>query len=165
VEARRRFVMCSGLALEDRRTHVPDRGVTAALVIEHFEVVEQLHLGLSAALEPIGQLGLDRREERFHHGVVVAITFATHTARDAVRVQHPLVILTRVGASLVGVMQQPDIGTAPLECHAQRFEVGSSVHNIANCSGDRSCVEHAQGGGPPRPRKVRPVYWRPGGPQ
>ena len=39
----------------------------APLVIEHFDVVEQLHLGL-AALEAIGHLALDARTGEFNGG-------------------------------------------------------------------------------------------------
>ena len=44
-----------GLPLEDGGTHVANRGVTTALVIKHFDVVEQRHLGVAAAGESIGQ--------------------------------------------------------------------------------------------------------------
>src|SRR6266571_3222297 len=44
--------------------------MTAPLVIEHLDVIEQLHLGLAEAREAIGQLAFHRREEAFHDGVV-----------------------------------------------------------------------------------------------
>ena len=44
--------------------------MSTALVIEHFDVGEQLHLPLAATVEPIGELAFDRREEAFHHGIV-----------------------------------------------------------------------------------------------
>ena len=34
-----------------------------------FEVIKQLHLGLAEAVEALGQLTLDRREEALHHSV------------------------------------------------------------------------------------------------
>jgi len=55
------------------------------VVIEHFEVVKQLRLGVAMALEPLAEFARDHREERLHHRVVVAIASAAHAAGDAVR--------------------------------------------------------------------------------
>jgi hypothetical protein len=52
---------------EGRRTDLPDRRMATPLVIEHLDVVEQLHPGLPAAVEPIGELAFRRREEGFNH--------------------------------------------------------------------------------------------------
>jgi hypothetical protein len=82
----------------------------ASLVIEHFEVVEQLHLRLAVTVESFPELALDRREEAFHHGVVVAIAAPAHTAHDAAAGQEALVVLARVRAALIGMMQQADLG-------------------------------------------------------
>ena len=86
--------------------------MTTPLVIEHLEVIKQLHLGLAEAVEAIGQLTLDRREEALHHGVIVAVTAATHATDDAPWAQNRLVVLARVGAALVGVVQQTRIRTS-----------------------------------------------------
>ena len=51
------------MSLEGGRTALGERRVPAPLVIEHFDVVEQLHLGVAMAAELIGELALDRREE------------------------------------------------------------------------------------------------------
>ena len=40
---------------------------------------------------------------------VVAIAPATHAADDAARVEEVLVVLARVRAALVGVMQEPEV--------------------------------------------------------
>jgi hypothetical protein len=45
-------------SLEGGRTDLAKGGVPAPLVIEHFDVIEQLHLGLAAAVKAIPQLAL-----------------------------------------------------------------------------------------------------------
>jgi len=54
--------------------------MSASLVIEHLDEVEQRHLRFAAALEAIGDLALHGRKEGFHHRVVVAIAAAAHRA-------------------------------------------------------------------------------------
>ena len=44
-----------GLALERRGTQIAQRGVPTALVIEHLDVIEQLPLGLAAAVEVLAE--------------------------------------------------------------------------------------------------------------
>src|SRR5882762_3950862 len=68
------------------------------------KIIEQLHLGFAAAGEAIGGLTLDRRKERFHHGVIVTVAAAAHRARDSIRIEHPLVVFARIRAALVGVV-------------------------------------------------------------
>ena len=53
------------------------------VVIEHFDVVEQLHFRVPVAVEVLAELALDRREEAFHHRVVVAVAAPAHAAHDA----------------------------------------------------------------------------------
>src|SRR5207245_11741702 len=89
-------------------------------VIEHFDVVEQLHLRLAVALEPFAELTLDRRDKRFHDRVVVTITAAAHAADDAARRHDALIVLARVRAALVPVMQQPDLRAATSERDLER---------------------------------------------
>jgi hypothetical protein len=55
-----------------------------------------------------------------HHGIVVATASATHAARDGVRIEHPLIVLTRIRAALVRVMEQSGVRTSPLQRHAER---------------------------------------------
>ena len=59
--------LCRGVALKPRRADLAERRMSTLLVIEHFDVVEQLHLGFATAREAIGELALERREERYHH--------------------------------------------------------------------------------------------------
>ena len=58
-----------------------------SLVMEHFDVVEQLHLRVSVRVEPIGELTLHGGKEALHDGVVVAVTPAAHAADDPARIQ------------------------------------------------------------------------------
>jgi len=96
--------------------------MAAPLVIKHLDVVEQSYLCIAATVKPIGELRFHRREEAFHHGVVVAVATAAHTARDAVRVESPLVVLARVWAAPVGMMEQSYVGTPSLQRHVQRLQ-------------------------------------------
>jgi len=50
-----RFVLAS---FEFGRTDLTERRMSASLVIEHLDIVKQLHLGLAAAVEAIGRLTL-----------------------------------------------------------------------------------------------------------
>src|SRR5262245_24035864 len=94
----------------------------AALVIEHLDVIEERHLRFAEAGEAFALFTLDRREEALDDGVVVAVAAATHAAGDAARVEEPLVVLARVGAALVRMVEQPGLGTAPLQRHLERFD-------------------------------------------
>ena len=46
----------------------------APLVVEDLDEVEELHLGLTATLEVLGEFALHRREEALHDGVVMTVT-------------------------------------------------------------------------------------------
>ena len=61
--------------------------MSSLLVIEHFDVIEQLHLGVGEAGELVGQLAFDRREEALHDGIVVTMASAAHAADHATRSQ------------------------------------------------------------------------------
>ena len=89
----------NGLSLERRRTDLAERRMTASLVVERLDVVEELHLRFAEAGKPIHQLSLQRREEALYDGIVVAIAASTHTARDAMGVEDVLVVLAGVGTS------------------------------------------------------------------
>jgi len=102
---------CSGLSsFEGGRTDLAERRVTASLVVEHFDVVEQCHLGFAAALEMLAELELHRGEETLHHRVVIAVAATADAAGDAVGRQPALVVLAGVGAALIRVVQQPTAG-------------------------------------------------------
>ena len=89
--------------------------MASPLVIEHFDEVEQGHLRVAAALEVLTLLAFHSREEAFHHRVVVTIPAPAHAAGDAMIGEDGLVILARVRAALVRVMQQAGLRAATLE--------------------------------------------------
>ena len=90
------------------------------MVIEHFDVGEQLPLRVATAVEAIGELRLDGREATFHHRVVVAVAAPAHAAHDAARLEDVLIILARIGRALVGVMEQADLWTPARERRLER---------------------------------------------
>jgi hypothetical protein len=96
--------------------------VSAPLVIEHLDVIEQGLLGVGVALKALGFFALHRREPALHHRVVIAIAPAAHVARDSVRVEARAIVLARIRAALVGVMQQPRLGAPAIERFAERAE-------------------------------------------
>ena len=61
---------------EFRWTDLAQRRMSAPLVIEHLDVIEQGRLRVRVALEAIAFFALHRRKEAFHHRVVVAIAAA-----------------------------------------------------------------------------------------
>ena len=52
-----------------QRPDLAERRVATSLVIEHLDVIKQLHLRVAVAVEVLAELALDRREEAFRHGV------------------------------------------------------------------------------------------------
>src|SRR4030095_13474058 len=108
--------------LELRRADLTERGVSAPLVIEHLDVIERGLLGVGVALKALGFFALHRREPALHHRVVIAIAPAAHVARDSVRVEARAIVLARIRAALVGVMQQPRLGAPAIERFAERAE-------------------------------------------
>ena len=112
-----------------------------ALVIEHFDVVEQLHFGVAAAVEAVGRLALDAREEALHHRVIVTIAPPAHAAGDAVCVQNGLIVLTGVRAALVGMMEEPHLRAPPLQCHVERLD------------GDVAIIDRTDGPAHDKPRE------------
>jgi hypothetical protein len=65
-------------SFERRRTDLAECRMAAALVIEHVDVVEQLHLGFAAAVESVSHFTLHAREEALHHRIVVAVAAPAH---------------------------------------------------------------------------------------
>src|SRR5438094_1877919 len=120
-------------SFEGGRTNLANRRMTTPLVIEHFDVIEQCHLRVATAVEPIGELRLDCREEALHHRVVVAVAAAAHAADDAARVEDGLIILARVGTALVRVMEQTDLGAPAFEGHLERLEGQMPVVHRTDC--------------------------------
>ena len=103
-----------------------------ALIVEDLDVVEQFHLCRAVAFKPFTDFALHRRKEALDHGVVVAVAAPAHAARDSVEVQHRSIVFARVGASLVGVMQEPAFRAAPLQRHLEGFDGHVPVVNRAD---------------------------------
>src|SRR4051794_21888071 len=76
--APRRDLGCGGAPFKRRRTDLAQGRMSASLVIEHFDVVEQLPLGFAAAVEVLAELELYGGEEALHHRVVIAVAAAAH---------------------------------------------------------------------------------------
>src|SRR5450759_5037943 len=93
------------LRLVRRRADLPERRVPTALVVEHFDVLEQLVLRVTVTREVLAELALDRREEALHDGIVPTVATPAHAADDAARIEDVLIVRARVRAALVGVMQ------------------------------------------------------------
>src|SRR5262245_13980175 len=66
------------------RTDLTERRMSASLVIEHFDVVEQGFFRMGVAFEAIALFALHGREPALHRRVVVAIAATTHRTGDAV---------------------------------------------------------------------------------
>ena len=61
-------------------------------------------------------------------------------------VEHRLVVLARVRAALVGVMQQAGIGTPPLQCHLERLQREMSIiHGTDGPADDEARIQVENG--------------------
>src|ERR1700751_1752514 len=76
--APRRDLGCGGTSFKGGRTDLPDRRMSATLVVKHLDVIEQRHLRVAVARKPLGLLLLHGGEEALHHGIVVAVRPTTH---------------------------------------------------------------------------------------
>src|SRR4029077_12637951 len=98
----------SGLPLELHRAQITDRRVSAFRVVEALDIVK--HICLCLIARPVrfvtGALGLQRREEALHRGVVPHIARSAHRTDDAAVGQQPLELLARVLAAAIRVMQR-----------------------------------------------------------
>ena len=76
-------------------------GVFADGVVERFDVLEQTqpNFGTGLVLLVVNQLVLQRGEERFHRGVVPAVSFADHAALKAIVFEQLLIRFTGVLAA------------------------------------------------------------------
>jgi len=75
--------MVTRVPFERGRTDLAKPRMATSLVIEHLDVIEQLHLRLAVGGEVLGELPLHCREETFHHCIVVAVATPAHAAGDA----------------------------------------------------------------------------------
>ena len=71
LDARRPCARVNRLPFEDRRTHVADCRVAAALVIEHLDVIKQRHLRLPATLKAIREFAFERFDPTNKVGMIL----------------------------------------------------------------------------------------------
>lgn len=90
------------------------------LVIKHLDEVEEFVRRVATAREALPELALDGGEEAFHGRVIVAVPGATHTARDALRREHSLVVGAGIRGAAIRMMEQPRAGSATEQGHLQR---------------------------------------------
>src|SRR5215204_52787 len=111
-----------------RGTQISDRRVAALRIIEAFDVVEHVSLGLVACVIGLARcaLGLQRGEEALHRGIVPHVARAAHRTDDTVICHQLLELLTGVLAAAIGVMQQ-------------RIELTSSPDGHDQSIGDELC--------------------------
>jgi transposase InsO family protein len=93
-----------------------------ALIAEDLDEIEQLHIGFAVTLEVLTELALHRREEALHHCVVVAVPTTTHAACESSDFKGALIVLARVRAALIGVVQKASFGATALQGHLERLE-------------------------------------------
>ena len=69
--------------------------MTAAWIVKPIDILEDRSFCMPTCVPFVApdQLSLDRFEERFDHGIVVAISFATHRYLEAMLLQTPLVLV------------------------------------------------------------------------
>ena len=119
---------------EFRWADLAQRRMSAPLVIEHLDVVEQGLLRVRVAFEALALFTLHRREPALHDDVVVTISATTHRARDAVLLESGPIVFAHVRAALIGVMQEAGVGTAPLQGRLPRAKRQVPIIHGTECS-------------------------------
>src|SRR3954469_6923898 len=76
-------------------------------------------------LEAFAELRLERRKPALHGSIVVAVAAPAHAALDPMCREDPLVVLARVGAALVRVVEQAGLG----ERTAAFFKISRSIRS------------------------------------
>ena len=112
--------------------------MAAARIVEPIDILEYRALGLTARVPTIApdQLGLDGFEERFNHGIVVAISLAAHRDLEAVLFQ---ALLIRVGTILRAAIRMVNAAFGRLaQCHShvQRPDREILFHAVADSPAD-----------------------------
>ena len=107
---------------------------TAAGVVEPVDVLEDSGLCLPSCrpfLTP-DQLRLQRFEERFKRGVVVAVAFATHRWQQALGLQLLLIIIGTVLATTIRMEDAAFGRFAQVDRHIERPDCKILLHSIAD---------------------------------
>ena len=90
------------MGFKPHRAEVAELRMAALRVVEALNVIKDVAArGVSSALDLAGgALGIQRREEALHRGIVADIAGAAHRAGDAVIGQKPLELVARILAAL-----------------------------------------------------------------
>src|SRR5262249_22202039 len=125
------------------------------LVVEDLDVVEPFLLRLGVASESLSELELERREPALHGSVVNAVAAAAHAARDPVRSENLLVVLARVGTSLIRVVQQARLRAeaTPAQSHLERLDYEMPVVDGAQRPADDGTREQVDDRGEEQPAR------------
>ena len=123
-------------SFECGRTDLAERRMSASLVIEHFDVIEQLPSWLRRSCRSDRRAPSSRSRRSSPSPRCRSNCRGGSCAGDAGRVENALVVFARVGAALVGVVQQPELRTPPLERHVERFQRQVSIVDRADGPAD-----------------------------
>src|SRR5262249_22459780 len=90
-------------------TDVTNRGMAPLAIVEDVDVLPDCYSGCRPRLIDlmVDELSFESAEEALGNGVVPAVAFAAHARHHLVHRQCSTVVVAGVGASAVGVMQQP----------------------------------------------------------
>src|SRR5207247_10157605 len=94
----------------------------ALFVVEAIDVSGDrgVEFGIAGEAALVGEFSLQRMEEAFHVGVVLAIARPVHAGYDATSAQAVLIAIGRVLDTAIGVQEQPRTATANSAVPLQR---------------------------------------------
>ncbi len=105
----------------------------ALAIVPSFDVLKDRRASLRPGDKRLGStFRLERGEEAFHHGVVVAIPDSAHALLTAIGSQALAIERTGVLAALIGVVQQALRGSAAKHSHLQSVLDQRCVHAIGH---------------------------------
>lgn len=121
-------------SLERQRTEIAQTLMQPLAIVKAFDeredVLTRFVAGLIAAV--MNEFVLERAEEAFRHGIVVAIALATHARRDAERRELMSVSHATILRTLIGVMNESRLHRPLLNGHGERVEcqmlIGLGTH-------------------------------------
>src|SRR5437660_637068 len=109
----------SVMGFELHRADIAERLMQPLPIIEHFDELKHLRLGLlpRVVVPLMRQFVFERTEEALDDGIVVAVALAAHAGHETGLLHQPLVRHAGVQRALIGVMDQAGLG-APLSQRA-----------------------------------------------
>src|SRR5580692_3606892 len=110
-----------GSAFEVHRGLITQSAVEPFWVIEGFDVIEDGRAGrlMGREVVVVQPFGFESAPERFHGGIVVAVSRSAHAWMQAAGTQQRPVGAAGILASPVGMVEEPGGGTAINECLLQ----------------------------------------------